>query len=267
MFNKPRIRDYTSRNNSIEALPFHELGESCTLKNYELLVAEWSERYAVKLKSWVYPQILAHIGKWTPSRGETGLFSARELIRANCQDNWTRGVYWFVMSDHRALVKQYAQTEYCSLVPLILSAFKKFQDIPYHSWDRKEIQWAVSPKLLEAMMTSIPDYTQEEILQFRVQGLTMGPGSRNPGYQKSPLTTFGLYHLPKEMPDGRVGPGSLPNLVKMMICQTWCCHPQNRNRYMILDPNNWDRIPEALVDSEVIPQGDSSDNLVKLPWE
>lgn len=275
MFNKPRIRDYSSRNNSIEALSFDELAD-CTLKNFEARITEWIDRYGIKLKSWVYPQVLAHIGKWTPQRNLSGEYLSKETVKHNCRDSWSRGLYWFVMSDQRALVKQYTQTEYCCLVPLILAAFKKFQDVPYQSWSREGLEWAVSPKLLEAMLTTPPEYTLEELLEFRVKGLTQGVNSRDPGRHKSAISTYNLYGLPKEMPDGRVGLASLPVLVRMMLCQTWCCHPQNRNPYMILDPVNWDLVPDPLIETEVVgnqdpdtltPWGSTTPGRDLAPWD
>lgn len=258
MFNKPRSRNFSGGgNNSIDSLPFEELAETCNFKNYEQIVEEWSNRYALKLKTWVYPQALARVGKWTLSRNESGLFSGKELIVKNCKtDEVNKGLYWFLMCDSRQLNKQYQQTEYCSMVPLILSAFKKFHNIEYSQWDREELHYVVSPKLLEAMTTVPPDYSVEELLQFRVKGLTMGTGSRNPGHQKSPVTTYNLHHLPKQLEDGRVGPGHLPPLTRMMLCQTWCAHPSNRSKYMITNPLDWDNMPAPLVDSEIINDDD-----------
>jgi hypothetical protein len=39
-----------------------------------------------------------------------------------------------------------------------------------------------------------------------------------------------------------------------MVLQTWAAHPSNRNDYAILDPNNWDNVPEPLVSKDIFLQ-------------
>ena len=139
------------------------------------------------------------------------------------------------------------------MTPLILSAFKKLADVKYCDWDKQELHFVVGPDLLKAMTTTPPSYSREELLEFRVKGLITGDtAKRSPGASKNPATTYNLYSLPREMPDGRVGPAELPVLVRMMICQTWCAHPTNRSPYMILDPLNWDAMPPPLISDEVL---------------
>lgn len=251
-------------NNTIESLPFADLATSCdaakekaieTNQNIadavEALVDEFAAKFGIKSKSWVYPQLIARVGKWTLKRSESGKFSARDLLRDNCKDHpFDKGVYYFLSSNGRFLAKQYdaAGREYCALVPLILSAHKKMNDIKYTEWDKPEL--LVNEKLLEAMETDYLNYTKEEIHQFRVIGLTIKSGARA-GEVKSPVSTYGLNGLPKTITRNGVemeGPGALPSLARMMVCQTWCAHPQNRSHYMILDSKNWDIVPPPLVD-------------------
>jgi hypothetical protein len=236
-------------------LPFQELAETCSFANYDPIVENFIEVHGLKMKSWVYPQALAHVSQWRISRTPEGKFSGKALIVDNCKhDDFNKGLYWFLLSKHRAIKKQYVETEYCSMVPLILAAFKKYQDIKYSSWEVKELNFVVDPPLLEAMLCVPPEYSKEELLQFRVDGLvTSNTAKRNPGGAKSPVSTYGLNALPKELEDGRAGPAALPSLVRMMLCQTWCAHPSNRNHYMILDPKSWDSVPDALIVDDVLP--------------
>jgi len=77
--------------------------------------------------------------------------------------------------------------------------------------------------------------------------------------------------------------GTVPKLVTTMLTQIWVAHPSLRTEYMILDPNNWDKMPEPLVGSEIFNTkktgsnsglggyGDYSDlgssvDANKLPW-
>ena len=248
---KPQFSDYSKpKANSLSALPIAELSEICTFGNYDIHVDSFISQHGLKLKTWFYPQALAHVAKWRLSRNESGHFSGKNLVIDNCKnDEFNKGLYWILMSKHRAVVKQYVQAEYCSMVPLVLSAFKKHCDTSYSSWDPEELHFVVDPKLLEAMTTVPPTYSKDELLQFRVDGLVVGETSKiRPGEAKNPVTSYNLHRLEKELSDGRVGMGGLPPLVRMMLCQTWCAHPQNRNHYMILDPLNWDRVPEPLID-------------------
>lgn len=255
MFNPPQYRDFSrAKNNTLDSLPLEDLAEICTYSNYDQHVEAFIESHGLALKPWFYPQALAHVAKWSIARDHTGLISPKSLVVDNCKNNpRNKGLYWILMSKHRAVRKQYQQTEFCSMVPLILAAFKKFAGIKYSEWNRDEVHYVISPALLEAATTVPPQYTLEEILQFRVQGLTTSDrATRNPGVLKSATTTYNLHGLPRELEDGRVGPGSLPAMLKMMICQTWCAHPQNRSPYMILDPLDWDHMPEPLLTDEVV---------------
>jgi hypothetical protein len=60
-----------------------------------------------------------------------------------------------------------------------------------------------------------------------------------------------------------------------MVLQTWAAHPQNRNEYMILDPNNWDNIPQPLVSKDIFlhkpplvlePRTQRVADSADLPW-
>jgi hypothetical protein len=51
---------------------------------------------------------------------------------------------------------------------------------------------------------------------------------------------------------------SLPKLVQIMVCQTWCAHPNNRTQYMVLNPLDWDNLPEPLIQTSEIVSNDST---------
>jgi hypothetical protein len=42
-----------------------------------------------------------------------------------------------------------------------------------------------------------------------------------------------------------------------MLTQIWLAHPQHRSNLMILDPNNWDHMPEPLIAASIFktPEG------------
>lgn len=253
---------YSTTKNDIKELPFAQLGRDCQAvhPDFTKTVEAFAETYGIKRThfSWVYPQVIAAIGKWTPVKDTTGKVDGKAtLAKALSGNDFNKGLYYFCMVNSRFLDRQYAagRSEYCALVPLIMSAFKKMQGIPYNDWINTK--WVMPENLYSAAHCDVPDYTLDELLQFRVRGMKAG---------QAPHNCYGVYHLSEPVPrdNNEELPGvcTLPNLARMMVLQTWCAHPQNRNKYMILNPEDWDDMPEPLVDSET----PTALNL-ELPWD
>lgn len=258
MFNKPAIRNFKISNN-VASLPFDELA-TATPKTYDAEVEAFVSKYGLKSKLWVYPQLIAEVAKWTLKRNGSKI-SGKEFVQTNCVNARNKGIYWFLMWDKRALEKQYKFTQYCAITPLIMSAFKTMQGIKYSEWE--DTQYVVNPSLLEAVSIELPDYTTEELLQFREKGLIAQTG-RAAGAMKSALTTYGIYAMEKELEDGRAGLGSVPQLARMILLQTWCAHPSNRSPYSILDIKDWDNMPEPLIAEDVLES--TSKLKFEMPW-
>lgn len=257
----------------ISAIPFDDLAHQCNQDraNREQAIDSFGESYGLKHKGWIYPQALAHVGKWTLSRNECGI-SAKQMLADNVAKNaFNQGIYYLLTSNTRFVAKQSSPEglPYCAFVPLILAAHKKMNGVSYSSWDRNEVGTVINSSLYDAITVGVPEYTLEEILQFRTIGLTTKSGAKA-GTVKSATTTYGLNGLPWVISpeDDRVGPGQIPQLLRMMVCQTWCAHPTNRNQYMILDPHNWDQLPPALIVDDPLPKAPKpNQSLNSLPWE
>jgi hypothetical protein len=64
----------------------------------------------------------------------------------------------------------------------------------------------------------------------------------------------------------------VPKLTGTMLCQIWVAHPSLRTEYMVLDPVDWDYMPEPLVSPEIFitnKAGKSTltyDASSDLPW-
>ena len=278
---KPKT--YSATKLDIKNLPFAELAETCQAdyENAQTYVDAWAEQYT-KYKTWIYPQVLAHLGRWTPVRNEQGQFCGKRTVSHNCGSSlYERGIYFFAMSSSRYVTKQTSKEgiEYCGLVPIILSAFKKFQDIPYSAWSRETLKHIVDARLCATMLTEVPDYPRNLLVEWRQQGLTVKTGPKA-GTVKSATSTFGLYGLPQtatfENQFGETvtveGPGVLNKLSAMILCQTWCAHPQWRNKYMILSHSDWDSIPDPLIEEDPVNQTfenttkPSKNRFPDLPW-
>lgn len=225
------------------------------------LISEFIPRYKLDtiMQTWVMPQIIAWLthkplNLETIGNGESvdsPQFRVDALkVLDYCFDRtseWDLGLYHFLMLDSRSawLKSQYKPEgrAYCSLVPLIPYAFKLNKGIKYSQWSRHTIKYAVNHSLAKAMLCEVPEnLTREELLEAQNQGLIYKTGSKA-GTRRNPVSTYKLYDTTGTRLHG------MPELAQTMLTQIWCAHPENRTKYMVLDPQNWDNIPAPLVAS------------------
>lgn len=213
-------------------------------------VGEWCESSQFShLASWSLPQMLAHFGSWTLAKTAEGHFNVLETLKQNIQTKWDRGL-WKLTRVRRALLmpKQIAQAEYGSFTPLILAGLKKMQGIPYERWrGLPKLNLILEPELYGAVV--LDDYGfcglgADRLLELRAQGLVTQSG-KTAGKVKSAESTWALAGLQGTELEG------LPKWTQTMVCQCWLAHPKHRSQYMILDPQNWDRMPEPLLSAEI----------------
>lgn len=190
--------------------------------------------------------------------------SGLEFVKAHFNTPYMMGVYRFLMLDSRSsyLTKQYSgdARSYCSLVPLIMSAFKRVHDIPYNAWKRDELHYVVNSELATAMLYDY-DYSlsAEQILEIRDKGLVWQSGP-NSGKSRNPLHTHTLYGLTGTEFE------KIPELARVMLSQIWCAHPENRTKYMVLDCTSWDRIPPSLISPTLFIEPEYTSTQTDLPW-
>jgi hypothetical protein len=146
---------------------------------------------------------------------------------------------------------------------------KRYQNVGYSRWNLTPTDTLVEKKLLEAMLYNDPhvlNLTQSELLTIRELGLTIKSGDRQ-GTQNKPTHQWCLRGI------GLTALGKVPTLVSTMLCQIWVCHPSLRTNMMILDPKNWDSLPEPLISAEVFDKMEKvlrttpSKMTTPLPWE
>jgi hypothetical protein len=248
---------------TIENLPFAELAmkygnlvedgklSSDAKAEFAAILLDFSTTNNIKKNAeWVFSQMLAKFAELPLEKNENGLYSGKAMFRAIRTSPFMSGMLLVCKHPTRSIFLT-GQTSplysaYCSLVPLVMSAFKRYKQIQYSEWDRAEISSITEPTLAEAMLlTELPDITREEVIEAREIALTPLSGP-HVGVMKNPATTYILY-LRKES-----GMVDLPTLAKIMLCQTWCAHPVNRNNYMILNPLNWDELPEELISTSIL---------------
>lgn len=217
-----------------------------------VLLEDFATRFGLKKSSdWFFSQALAKFGQLRLAKNESGLYSAKKLFLEQISGN--NELYALVqlfkhpqrsmLLDKQTDVKN---RNFCSLVPIVMSAFKKFHGVGYSEWDPSEIFGITEPNLVKAMLLKeLPDLTKEEVLEFRDAALTVKTGD-NAGTRRNVATTYTLY-FPAGSPIHE-----LPTLARHMMCQTWCAHPSNRTEFMILNPLEWDDLPQPLVSVDVV---------------
>lgn len=221
------------------------------LEAYREVCDKFSEKYTLKARSsWLPAQLMAHFGRWKAVK-EGDRFLAGPTVDAalGSADDWSRGIYFYVMFSKRGdwVDVQYKEpgSYYCSLVPFILAAFKKFHNIPYSAWSREGLSKIVEPHLFEAMTCAVPEgLDNDELLKIREVGMQIKTG-KNAGGHRNPLTTYKLWGCQASLV------GDLPWLAQVMLTQIWCAHPEARNEYMVLDPRDWDKMPERLISTDI----------------
>lgn len=217
----------------------------------------WATKNMLAQKlSWLPHQLLAYFGTWTAHKDESGKYSATLTWDANTRQ---RGDYYALGS---ALLATSARTNFFKdapkgnqqyksainpMVPIILAGFKKFQGINYSDWSLVGLETLLDADLAKLIGVTVPEISHSDLLALRNTALTDRSGLRA-NIPNNPATCTKLNHL------SDTALGHLPKLAKYMVLQTWACHPSNRNEYMILDPNDWDNIPEPLVSKDIFLQ-------------
>lgn len=217
------------------------------------------------------PQLLAYLATYKlPSHKD---ISAREFLNLNVLNRpRDLGLWRLITKVPRGTImtKQTSRDNIgcCGLVPLYMAAQKQFNGVAYNDWSREEIHLIVDKTLAKAITfefdpTVEQALTPDNLLQLRNIGLTRIIKGKET--KLNPLTTYQLYGLSDTVLAG------VPPLVKCMLTQTWCAHPDNRHKYMILDIKDWDHMPEPLISTEVLTpapkQKINYDREYSVPWD
>lgn len=201
--------------------------------------------------SWIGPQLMAHLATYKINRNKEGKIDGQVFLEENIKGRaWDTGIYrTIVLVERSKLMSKMTERQnlkFCSLVPIYMAAQKDAKGIKYSEWTN--IKNIVPARLAEAMLSPKPEWntTDEDVrdalLRLRIEGL----------HGKSPQTSYAMKNLEGTL----LGPYNV--LARAMLTQIWCAHPSNRDPLMVLDPWDWDRMPEPLIPGELF-----SDD---LPW-
>lgn len=206
---------------------------------------------AGSLYTWLMPQVLMYLHQTVQLvKDESGLYDGTKTLKLWVAEDPQRRrgiIYYLTIPKRGTVVKSQSSPEgrdYSALVPLFLSAFKKYRDVPYSAWNPSSLDYVVHETLLQAMLVEPPpDLSTDELLAIRTQGLTT-VGGKTAGAMKVARSTYKLTGIQ----DTPLGPlNAYSNLAVTMLCQTWVADPSIRCKLMILDPLDWDSMPPPLV--------------------
>jgi len=212
--------------------------------------------------SWLLPQLVNWFGSWQLYH------DGKTTVAKNCSSNWAKSIYRISRVKRSLLIRtQTKLPQYGQLTPLILLGFKRYQGYSYEQFREFEgLEWLLEPDLYTQVLLDEPvQLTLDRILAIRAQGL-MTKSGQHTGQVKPAESTWTLTGIK----DTELG--SYPKLVQAMVCQIWLAHPKHRSSDMILDPNDWDHMPQPLVDVDTflptvvakVPKITSSE---EMPWD
>jgi hypothetical protein len=227
---------------SIQELP-HQTIAAMTETELEDFVAKTLSK---RCGSWLLPQLVAAFGSWRLILVD-GVIDVVQTLKRNCEASVENTAYWRLSRITRSLLvtQQTKQPEYATLTPLILAGFKRMQGVQYEAWrGLPKLEYVLEPRLLEAVCVDVPALGSERLLEIRTQGLTTRSG-KSAGQLKNAETTWSLNGIS----DTELG--HLPKLTQSILAQIWLAHPVHRHNLMILDPQNWDHMPEPLIANNV----------------
>lgn len=267
LHNKTVARVLASRNSSSEEnpddvpdfVPITSL-DAGTLKTYrnvanEKAVLEFVEKHDIEHSwAWLAPQLISYLGTYTLPTKVDGIIRCVDFLKMNVVEDFDLGIYRMITKVSRGrLMKQQTDPSHipvCSLVPLYMAAQKFSRGTKYSEWSPEDVGTLVDEELCKAMKSpALPGpYDANELLAIRNTGLQyVSKAKKEMGTIKhyNPVT----YHRLSGVSDSLIG--GLSSYAKAMLCQIWCAHPNNRTQYMILDPYNWDHMPEPLISTQV----------------
>jgi hypothetical protein len=224
-----------------------------------------------RFESWLLPQLVANFGRWELITSN-GRIDCLQTIKQNCGDPKQQQLWKLTRIKRSKLIgKQISNPKYASLTPLILAGFKQFQGVQYSNWcGLDNLHYMIEPELHWAIHCDLGNCCSlgsDRLLEIRQQGLTQRSGSKA-GQQKPAESTWSLAGIQ----DTEIG--HLPKLTQSMLCQIWLAHPKHRDQLMILDPKNWDLMPEPIIPHDVFKKQEPVEHLTKsrqpieteLPW-
>jgi hypothetical protein len=194
-------------------------------------------------------KVVAAFAASTPVKNERGLYSMLKTMEKVQKDkktiadmsplNYAHMVKFIYLCTRGKLLKnQNRNSRLATYTPLFMYAHKLYNDIPYEMWDRtdKDIKFALG-KGLESLLKIDREEKLEkyDVAELRTKALTPSTSTK-----LHPITGYNC-NLTK------IGGVTVGKDAVRMLLQLWICNSGSRTpNAMILDPYNWDNVPESL---------------------
>ncbi len=204
-------------------------------EDYDFLAALRNEDYSFYQE--YLSDILLQIIK-LPLKKENGKISATKTLE-QIKDNRTKAIMHVLGTKSRSLLYKGSakdNIQHCSLVPLVMSAYKRYNGVQYEEWDKTDskLSYFMGEKLHNNILSNTKPLNDLDIKTLRQRALT---------HKGKTISKVAWPRHQIMLADGRKWPGA--HLLRHILLQTWMANVQHRSEYMILDPDNWDNMPEA----------------------
>jgi hypothetical protein len=183
---------------------------------------------------------MAYLAKLPLAKNSSGLVSPSQTIQlwVSREDKpFISGIIAAFRTNSRMQLYTGKQTvepykRFNKLVPLVLSAFKEYNDIGYSKWDWRDpaMQYLLDKDTYDLVpyilgQEAVPDFTVAEKLSL--------------------IDTLDVdkYTITKKDCPQLYG---FPLLLKHILLQTWACSPKHRHPLMILDVKKLDTVPDSI---------------------
>lgn len=229
--------------NTIESFPWGDL-------QTKEQVPDFCKEYQLKARPWILEQMQAYISRMPLVKTSSGkIDGTKTLANAGKSDPVYRGIWLLVTTKNRGdfvLHQNANNVEYSALVPFMLAAYKKYHSIPYSNWENTK--YCFDPKMQAALDTdpelwkACLDLGSETLLEVLDFGLTV---KADPTRKNKAMSAYRITGKSGTVVD------ELSPFAQVMLLQFWVAHPQLRTKYMILDPFDWDLMPEPLIKTDI----------------
>lgn len=232
-------------------------------ENKEADLIEFAKEQGLKkATSWFIPQAQARLVQRYPAKKVGEKYSIVETLGSMANED--KMIYFIFLDNTRSHYITGSMTtvpQYCSLVPLVLAAYKKYANINYSDWDSESYSLGIHSGLLDCINTNtkqLVGYCNEFIENnHHEEGLK---GLKVESYRDEDYLNLMRFIRATKVDDvashkpslARTPFAKTPKWLPMIELQLWVAQPRYHNDYMILNIRNLDDRPKPLVEKKLL---------------
>jgi len=196
-------------------------------------------------------------------KGPTGKINTTKTVTiANDEMKAAVGICYECNRSDLLVTAAKEQPEYASLTPLVMYAQKKYNKVPYEQWDKTDenLIWALGKLLGAHVDPRLHVFEYSRVKAYLDNNTEKYNKLRNEFLNGKPADGYYAKKVIFDYEDNIVQMNG-NNLMAKMLFQTWVANSSLRvPGAMILDADDWDKVPSALDLGETITEGSD------LPW-